>query len=507
VGSSPSITVTGTLQSFSTCAGTPSAAQSLTVGGSNLGGDVTVNAPSGYEVSLSSGSGYASSLVLPRSGTSVSATIIYIRLRADASNGAAGSLSVTSAGATSQSVAVGPATVHAQPTTSAAGVDQSKCGNGSFTMSANTPAVGTGQWSVVIGTATIATPTAPNTAVTGVPAGGRATLRWTVSNGSCPTSTDDVELIHQSNPVITVTPASPSIAYGGSVTLTASGASTYSWSPPTGLNVTTGASVQSTLTSSTTYTVTGRDANGCEGTATVTVTVGSSPSLTVTGTLQSFSTCAGTPSAAQSLTVGGSNLGGDVTVNAPSGYEVSLSSGSGYASSLVLPRSGTSVSATIIYIRLRADATNGTAGSLSVTSAGATSQSVAVGPATVHAQPTTSLAGVDQSKCGNGSFTMSANAPAVGTGQWSVVSGTATIATPTAPNTAVTGVPAGGHSTLRWTVSNGSCTASTDEVELVLQRLRPVSISSIVPMETSCWLVTNLLWATVVGRWSAELPP
>jgi gliding motility-associated-like protein len=76
-------------------------------------------------------------------------------------------------------------------------------------------------------------------------------------------------------PVLTISPAA-TICQGSSATLTVSGATTYSWSPATGLNVTTGASVIATPLSTTTYTVTG-STNGCTNTTTVTVNVNPIP--------------------------------------------------------------------------------------------------------------------------------------------------------------------------------------------------------------------------------------
>ena len=63
-------------------------------------------------------------------------------------------------------------------------------------------------------------------------------------------------------PSITVSPPFPAICTPGPVTLTASGASTYTWSPATGLNTTTGATVIASPGVSTVYTVTG-STNGC----------------------------------------------------------------------------------------------------------------------------------------------------------------------------------------------------------------------------------------------------
>jgi hypothetical protein len=79
---------------------------------------------------------------------------------------------------------------------------------------------------------------------------------------------------------VTVSPSSALICPGGSVTLSAGGASSYSWSPETGLSTTVGPTVIASPSSTTTYTVTGT-ANGCQDTANVTVTVNMSPTITL----------------------------------------------------------------------------------------------------------------------------------------------------------------------------------------------------------------------------------
>ncbi|HSY77725.1 MAG TPA: gliding motility-associated C-terminal domain-containing protein, partial [Bacteroidia bacterium] len=84
-------------------------------------------------------------------------------------------------------------------------------------------------------------------------------------------------------PALTVTPPSPGICSGGSVGLTASNASTYAWSPSSGLNTTTGASVTASPASTSTYTVIGTSALGCKDTSSVTVTVGASLTASITG--------------------------------------------------------------------------------------------------------------------------------------------------------------------------------------------------------------------------------
>jgi gliding motility-associated-like protein len=108
----PSITVTGTLSPITICLGTTSATQTLTVSGSDLTANITATAPAGYEISLASGTDFASSIILTKSGTTVAATTIYVRLQGTASNNASGNIAFTSTGATTRNVATGTATVN-----------------------------------------------------------------------------------------------------------------------------------------------------------------------------------------------------------------------------------------------------------------------------------------------------------------------------------------------------------------------------------------------------------
>lgn len=77
---------------------------------------------------------------------------------------------------------------------------------------------------------------------------------------------------------VSVSPASGTICKGKKQTLTASGATTYTWAPATGLDVTTGAVVSAKPTTTTTYTVTG-DGGACS--KTVTITVNAAPTATI----------------------------------------------------------------------------------------------------------------------------------------------------------------------------------------------------------------------------------
>jgi hypothetical protein len=82
------------------------------------------------------------------------------------------------------------------------------------------------------------------------------------------------------NPTPTVTVNSPTVCAGENAFLSASGATTYAWSPATNLSSTTGANVTSNSTVTIVYTVTGID-QGCSSTATSTVTVNQTQALTI----------------------------------------------------------------------------------------------------------------------------------------------------------------------------------------------------------------------------------
>lgn len=88
---------------------------------------------------------------------------------------------------------------------------------------------------------------------------------------------------------VTVSSSSDTICRDSSATLTASGATSYTWQPATGLSSTTGASVTASPSVTTTYTVTGISTS-CSGTATVTIYVDSCfvPTLPCYNCISSF---------------------------------------------------------------------------------------------------------------------------------------------------------------------------------------------------------------------------
>ncbi len=108
-----------------------------------------------------------------------------------------------------------------------------------------------------------------------------STTTYTIigTSGSCSATTTSTVTVN-ALPIISV--SSGTICAGlQSATLTASGASTYSWVPSTNLNTSNGVSVISNATSTTIYTVTGLDIHNCSGSKTTTVSVYQPPIITV----------------------------------------------------------------------------------------------------------------------------------------------------------------------------------------------------------------------------------
>lgn len=115
----PTVSLTGTVTAFSSCSGAASSAQNVTVSGTSLTASIVINAPTGFEVSLSSGSGYASSISISPSSGTVASTTIYIRMTSAATGTPSGNVSVTSTGATTVNLSVS-GTVNSSGVTSSA---------------------------------------------------------------------------------------------------------------------------------------------------------------------------------------------------------------------------------------------------------------------------------------------------------------------------------------------------------------------------------------------------
>jgi len=181
--------------------------------------------------------------------------------------------------------------------------------------------------------------------------------------------------------------------------------------------------------SSFTVTVATIDDAATESTETLILSIGSksatgnildndSPIITTTGTLNAFTTCAGSASVAQSFTVSASNLTTNITIIAPTGFEVSTSSGSGFASSITINQSGGSVSSTTVYARLSTSATGTPSGNITCTSTGATTKNVSAS-GTVNAVTSITTHPVNRTVSETNNTTFSVSASGVGLSyQW-----------------------------------------------------------------------------------------
>ena len=107
-----------------------------------------------------------------------------------------------------------------------------------------------------------------------------ATTTYTVTGSStngC-IKTDSITVFVNSLPIVSASASVSSFCSGASTTLTANGATSYSWSPGNS----NGNPITVSPTTSTTYTATGTDANGCQNTATVALTIFATPTVTAT---------------------------------------------------------------------------------------------------------------------------------------------------------------------------------------------------------------------------------
>jgi len=306
---SPTVSQSGTLSAFSACTNVASTQQSFSVSGLYLTGNLVVTAPTGFSVSTTSGSGWASSVSLtPASGT-VSSTLIYVRMNALASNPASGNIVCSSTSASSVNVAVSGSVI-AAPTVNA-GSDFNLCSGQTIALSGSTNATGpTLSGTANSGTVTasgldINNPTATYT-FTGLPAGavingitvnissagGVYCPSWysvtTQLNGvqqgvaGCATNTTYTNLNGQAaNGLVVAVRGQENDAYSDPMTITYTvslnytyvGAPTYAWSPSTGLSATNVLNPTCSTTSTQTYTLTATGGNGCSASDQVVVTV------------------------------------------------------------------------------------------------------------------------------------------------------------------------------------------------------------------------------------------
>ncbi|HNQ69367.1 MAG TPA: T9SS type A sorting domain-containing protein, partial [Bacteroidales bacterium] len=305
----------------------PSSEQTYNLSGSFLTGypgDITANAPTNYEISLSSGSGFASSLNIPYTSATLSTTVIYVRLKAGLSAGTYNSETISHSGGAASTVNV-------------------TC---------------SGSVSEIPPPALVVNPSTLNG------------FTYVIGNG--PSAFQSFVL---SGTYLTGYPSNITVSAPTNYEISLSSGSGYT----TNLNIPYSSA---TLNSTTIYVrlVAGLVTENYNS-ETITVNGGGAPEQTVTcngsvtdvppailsinpSILSGFSYTVGSgPSGEQSYNLSGTNLTGypaNIIVTAPTNYEISLSSGNGYTTSLNIPYSSVTLNSTTIFVRLKADLIVGT---------------------------------------------------------------------------------------------------------------------------------------------------
>ncbi|HEY9047794.1 MAG TPA: hypothetical protein VIN08_17930, partial [Ohtaekwangia sp.] len=331
------------------------------------------------------------------------------------------------------------------PTVADAGPDQTGiCGPA--TLAANTPTVGTGAWSIVSGTGGSFSDTASPSAVFSGVGGSTYVLRWTITNGTCAVSTDDVSITFDLNTPTTADAGTDQALCGTSATLAANTpvVGTGKWTIASG----TGGSFVDDTNPTT-------DFSGTAGTTYI-----------LTWTISNGSSC--TPSSdnvqiAFEVAPTAASAGPDQTLCATTATLAANTPTSGTGTWTIVSGTG----GTITDINDPVSGFTGTAGQTYVlqwtiaNSCGSTNDQVTI---KLDGTPTVANAGPDQGLCGVFTATLAANTPTVGTGVWVIVNGTGgVVITPGSPTSQFVGV-SGNAYTLRWLITNGSCTPSFDDV-------------------------------------------
>ncbi len=407
--STPVISVSGTpLSAFTSDPGIPSDTQSYAVSGSGLTADITVTAPSDFEVSTSSGSGFGSSLILPRSGGNVAPTTIYVRFNKATQGITNANISNASAGASTQNVAVsGQAS---DPVSNTEVVLQD--GLNTYTGTRDTYIFNTDPTLARGNEITFIQDNETNGDITrtsllsfdlsSIPSGSTitsATLEFNVDTEgqgfnmfrmlqAWDEATVSYSSLGNRHYASNGTDAESTVdanwpgndTYVGPITVTVPISTIQDWIDGTMTN-------NGWLMVATDLAGDGQQLSSRESVDQAVrpkLTIGyiastTDPYILVSGnSLPAFSSEPGTPSTVQSYTVSGGNLTAGIALTAPTNFEISTSSGSGFGTNLTLPQSGGSVAATTIYVRLNRATEGNSNGTITHTSSGALTRNVSL---------------------------------------------------------------------------------------------------------------------------------
>ncbi len=322
-------------------AGTSSTAQSFTISASGLSSSISVSAPSGFEVS-SDGSSYSTTATIASTGGT-----LYARYSPSSGTGGTGSVNITlTSGTTTANVSVQGFAYSAEPTSQSTISFGTVDGN---SIVVNVPSAGNGSNRLIVAKSGSAVDWTP-TDLTDYTAGTNATFGAATDQGSGNKVVYNGTLT--GNGVVTVQGLTPGATYYFAV---------YDFNIGS-------AGTQNYLTSS-------------PGTASQ--ATASTPTLVLSKSTIAFgSAVINSTSSEQTFTLSGSYLTGapgNLSVTAPAGFEVSLSSGSGFSSSINVPYASATLSATTIYAHFKPSSVAAYSGvNIACTGGGAGEEDVAV---------------------------------------------------------------------------------------------------------------------------------
>lgn len=340
-----------------------------------------------------------------------------------------------------------------------AGTDQTlACNVFDTQLAGNLISNGVGTWTQLAGptTATIDNPSAYNANITNMVAG-KYTFKWYVSNGTtCPSSEDLVDVVVSApTPTTSVVGANTSTCAGSVVYLEGNTpvrneVGTWTVSPSSGVVISDAhnpVAAVTNLQNNTTYTFKWTISNAC----------GTSESSYIISTSSTAGASIADAGADQCLAAG-------TTSTALAGNNPSA--GSGTWTQLAGPNSATIANASLYNTNISGliSGTYRFEWKIAKSGCSATKDTVVISVG----NSTAANAGADNlSLCGT-SVTLAGNNPAIGVGMWTQVSGVAQAAFADAShyNTSVSGL-ASGRYTFRWTVSNGACASSADDVVII----------------------------------------
>lgn len=341
-------------------------------------------------------------------------------------------------------------TINDNVTVANAGPNQDVCGS-SITMAGNTAIIGTGLWTYVSGPAgySINTPVSATTTISGLVAG-TYIFQWTITNGSCASSSNVTITIYPGPTPATAGP-DQSLCLATSTTLAANTPTTGTglWTylnGPAGYTITDPNSPATTVTGLVpgvyVFRWTTSFSNCTPSTDDVQISIFENPSVAVAGNDQTI--CSSSVTMAGNTPAIGN--GTWTIVNGPNTPTIASPSSPATTITGLIP--GTYIIKWTI-------------------TSGPCPASEDLVQVNVNAIATTAAAGPDQILCAATSVTMAGNAALVGTGEWTYISGPGsyTIANASSPSTIVSNLQFGTY-IFQWTITNGVCPPSTDQVQI-----------------------------------------